>query len=102
MQVLLVIDESLRPGIAAARLARNASMPAQVQSGTHTVQVQQGTDPSGAPIMVDHQVPNMVPNPDLIDTDEAYVQWVMSKAIDSYHAQHVGPRLPRHRLPPEA
>lgn len=69
MELLLTIPESKRPGITHARNTRNASLPAEVQDGT---------DEEGAPIMV--------PNPDLHASDEEYIQWVVSQAVDSYNA----------------
>lgn len=69
MQVLIDIPESKRPGIAAARAARNASLPAQVQDG----QTEEG-------------VPIMVANPALLASDEAYITWVIGKAVDSYNS----------------
>lgn len=86
MQVLLTIDESLRPGIAAARALYNAALPATVQDGeVQDGEVQTGTDPeTGEPIISPRMVPNMVPNPALITSDEAYVSFVMERAIHSY------------------
>lgn len=69
MQVLFDIPESKRPGITAARLARNASLPAEVAAG----QQEDGT-------------PITAPNPDLIASDEDYLVWVVGKAVDSYNA----------------
>jgi hypothetical protein len=62
MQVLIDIPESKRPGITAARQARNASLPAQVQDGENTV-----------------------PNPALLASDEEYITWVIAQAVDSYN-----------------
>ncbi len=52
-------------GITAAREARNASLPQTIKDGE-----------------------NDVPNPDLISTDAAYVQFVMSSAAESYAKQY--------------
>lgn len=73
MQVLIDIPESARPGITAAREARNAGLPAEVQTGT---------EEDGTPIMA--------PNPDLIASDEDYITWVVGRAVDSYNA-NAGP-----------
>jgi hypothetical protein len=77
MQVLIDIPEAKRPGITAARQARNASLPAQIQDGETVV----GQDGEGNPILG----PNMVPNPALIATDEGYITWVLGQAVDSYN-----------------
>lgn len=55
-------------GITAARDARNASLPQTIP------------DPNDAE--------QQIPNPDLIATDEAYVQFVMTMAAESYARQH--------------
>jgi hypothetical protein len=39
------------------------------------------------PVVTD-ELGNEVPNPDLIDTDADYVQYVMSKAAESYSNQY--------------
>lgn len=74
MQILIDIPESFRPGIAAARAARNASMPAEVQTGTNE---------DGTPIMA--------PNPDIIASDENYMQWVIEQAVKSYNVNLAAP-----------
>lgn len=53
-------------GITAAREARNASLPA-------TIKDEAGED---------------IPNPEILATDEEYVQFVMSKAAESYSKQY--------------
>lgn len=58
-------DASHLAGITAAREARNASLPQTVKDGE-----------------------NDVPNPELIATDEAYVQFVMRSAAESYAKQY--------------
>lgn len=88
MEYQVKLDEALRPGITAARLARNASLPQTVQNGTTTVPMLQGTDEEGEPVLVDREVPNMVPNPDLIATDEGYMVWMNVQAARSYNKQH--------------
>jgi hypothetical protein len=77
MQVLIDIPEAKRPGITAARLARNASLPAQVQDGV---------DAEGNPVMV--------ANPALLATDESYVTWVLGAAVDSYNTMVAPPPPP--------
>lgn len=55
-------------GITAARDARNTSLPQTI------------ADPGNPE--------QQIPNPDLIATDEAYVQLVMAMAAESYARQH--------------
>lgn len=61
-----ITDASKLAGITAARNRYNESLPAMV------------TDADG----------NEIPNPDLIDTDADYVQFVMDKAAESYANQY--------------
>ena len=61
-----ITDESHLAGITAARVVYNASLPATI------------TDPEG----------DEIPNPAILDTDEDYVQFVMSKAAESYANQY--------------
>lgn len=58
-------DASLLAGITAARTARNESLPQTIKEGESDI-----------------------PNPELILTDAAYVQWVMEKAAESYKKQY--------------
>jgi len=62
---ITINDASKLAGITAAREARNASLPQTVKDGE-----------------------NDVPNPDLIATDAAYVQFVMDSASGSYKKQY--------------
>lgn len=62
-----ITNTSHLAGITAARSAYNAALPATI------------TDAEG----------NDIPNPELLDTDAEYVQFVMSKAAESY-ASHYG------------
>lgn len=62
---ITIEDEHQLAGITAARLAYNASLPATV--------------------MIDEEE---VPNPDLLETDAEYVQFVMSRAAESYAKQY--------------
>ena len=61
-----IIDESHLAGIAAARSAYNAAL-------AETIKDEEGND---------------IPNPDLIGSDAEYVQFVMSKAAESYSRQY--------------
>ena len=61
-----ITKESHLAGITAARLQHNSVLPATV------------TDAEGVEI----------PNPELIDTDADYVQFVMSRAAESYANQY--------------
>lgn len=63
---LSITDERLLDGITAAREAYNNSLPATV------------VDADG----------DEIPNPAILDTDEEYVQFVMSKAAESYANQY--------------
>ena len=68
-QFTVVIDNfSHLAGITAARDARNASLPQTVADPNNPEQ--------------------QIPNPDLIATDEAYVQFVMVMAAESYSKQY--------------
>lgn len=62
---ITIEDEHQLAGITAARLAYNALLPATV--------------------MIDEEE---VPNPDLLETDAEYVQFVMSRAAESYSKQY--------------
>ena len=57
-----IADQSQLDGITTAREAYNSSLPASVDEATV--------------------------NPDLIDSDAAYVQFVMSRAAESYAKQY--------------
>lgn len=81
MQFVVNIGESLRPGITHAREQRNASMPAEVEDGTEEVEV---AVIDGEPVMGTR--PRMVPNPDLIATDEGYMLWVIGRCVADYNA----------------
>jgi hypothetical protein len=59
-------DQAHLDGITAAKEAYNASLPA-------TIKNESGDD---------------VPNSDLLETDAEYVQFVMSKAAESYSKQY--------------
>lgn len=61
-------DASHLAGITAAREARNASLPQTI------------ADPNDAE--------QQIPNPDLIATDQDYVQFVMANAAESYKKQY--------------
>lgn len=61
-----ITDQSKLNGISAARLAYNNSLEQTI------------VDESG----------NEVSNPDIIDTDQEYVQFVMDKAAESYSKQY--------------
>jgi hypothetical protein len=63
---VIITEESHIAGITAARAAYNASLPATI------------TDEDG----------NEITNPAILDTDEEYVQFVMSKAAESYANQY--------------
>lgn len=62
-----ITDESHLAGITAARSAYNAVL-------AETIKDEEGND---------------IPNPDLIADDAAYVQFVMSKAAESYSRQYI-------------
>ena len=59
-------DEAHLAGITAARTAYNNSLPENI------------TDEEG----------NEIPNPDILETDADYVQFVMGKAAESYANQY--------------
>lgn len=61
-----ITDERLLDGITAAREAYNNTLPATI------------VDEDG----------DEIPNPAILDTDEEYVQIVMSKAAESYANQY--------------
>jgi hypothetical protein len=61
-----ITDQSKLNGISAARLVYNNSLEQTI------------VDESG----------NEVSNPDIIDTDQEYVQFVMEKAAESYSKQY--------------
>ena len=61
-----ITNESHLAGITAARSSYNAVLPATI------------TDAEG----------NDIPNPELLDTDAEYVQFVMSRAAESYAKQY--------------
>lgn len=61
-----ITDEEHLAGITSAREAYNNTLPATI------------VDEEG----------NEIPNPDLLDTDDEYVQFVMSKAAESYANQY--------------
>lgn len=61
-----ITDENKLAGITAAREAYNASLSATIQ------------DEEG----------NEVANPDILETDDEYVQFVMDKAAESYAKQY--------------
>lgn len=66
---ITINDAAKLAGITAARTARNDSLPQTIKQG-------EGGD------AVD------IPNPDLISTDAAYVQFVMDSAAESYKKQY--------------
>jgi len=63
-----ITDPAFLDGITAARSAYNSSLPQTIDDPENP-----GTQ---------------IPNPDLIATDGAYVQFVMSKAAESYSKQY--------------
>lgn len=63
---ITIDDESHLAGIASARATYNASLQTTI------------TDAEG----------NESPNPELLNTDEEYVQFVMSRAAESYAKQY--------------
>lgn len=64
-----ITDESQLAGITSAREAYNNSLPSTITVKEEETDV-------------------VIPNPNLIDTDEDYIQFVVSKAAESYANQY--------------
>ena len=65
---ITITDESKLAGITAARAAYNASLPETI------------TDPENSEATI--------PNPEILADDQAYIQFVMDKASESYAKQY--------------
>lgn len=79
-----ITDQSHLSGIYGAREAYNATLPATI-----TVKELTGgmvEDPSTGE-MIPEETIVVLPNPELLNTDEEYVQFVMSRAAESYAKQ---------------
>lgn len=63
---IVITEETHLSGITAARIAYNSSLPEKTLN----------------------EVGEEVPNPNLIDTDNDYLQFVMSRAAESYAKQY--------------
>ncbi|WP_290906245.1 hypothetical protein [Aquabacterium sp.] len=77
MQYIATINDEAVPGITAAREARNASLPATVPDPAFVSDPQQPD--AAAP---------QIPNPELIASDSAYIDFVLQAAIKSWNIQH--------------
>ena len=83
--IVEITNESHLAGITAARLQHNSVLPATITTKELTgVMIE---DPSTGE-MVAEEITVESPNPDLIDTDAGYVQFVMSRAAESYANQY--------------
>ena len=80
-----ITNESHLAGITAARLQHNSVLPATISVKEPTGEMIE--DPSTGE-MVAEEITVELPNPDLIDTDADYVQFVMSRAAESYANQY--------------
>lgn len=78
MKYATEINDASRYGITAARAAYNASIPAEVQV---TPAVPATEDTPEVPAV-------MGPNPDLLTTDEAYLDFVLWRAVQSWCQQY--------------
>ena len=72
---IIITDEDKLAGIIAAREAYNAELPATID------------DPDFVPTE-ENEIAPKIANPDLLETDEDYVQFVMDKAAESYSNQY--------------
>ena len=80
-----ITNESHLLGIYAAREAHNAALPPTITVKQLTGEMVQ--DPSTGE-MIPEEITVVLPNPELLDTDEDYVQFVMSRAAESYANQY--------------
>ena len=80
-----ITNESHLAGITAARLQHNSVLPATITVKELTGEMIE--DPSTGE-MIPEEITVVLPNPELLDTDEDYVQFVMSRAAESYANQY--------------
>lgn len=72
---ITITDEGKLAGITAAREAYNAELPSTID------------DPNFVPTE-ENKIAPKIANPDLLETDEDYVQFVMDRAAESYSNQY--------------
>lgn len=76
---LTITDELHKVGVAYARNLRNSTLPAKVQDKSE----------DGSPKVDEEGNAVMVPNPEIISDDAAYVTWVGLQAVKSYARQKI-------------
>jgi hypothetical protein len=72
-------------GITAAREAYNSSIPATITVQEPTGEIIENEDTDE---MIEQMTSVVKSNPDLIETDADYIQFVMSRAAESYAKQY--------------